>query len=141
MSNITEINNKLINAATASFVTASNVSGIVDSASVALTASFAPNYVLTSVTSSMLQPYVLTSQTSSMTAGTASLALRASGSLTGSLLGTASYVSGSVFTGANPALSASYALTASYTLNGGNGGGGGTDLGLVYAISIGYIMP
>jgi hypothetical protein len=40
-----------------------------------------------------------------------------SGSLTGSLFGTASYVSGSVFTNANPALSASYALTASYALN------------------------
>ena len=38
----------------------------------AVTASFAPNYVLTSTTSSMLQPYVLTSQTSSMTVATAS---------------------------------------------------------------------
>ncbi len=36
------------------------------------------------------------------------------GGFTGSLLGTASYVSGSVFTSTNPALSASYALTASY---------------------------
>ena len=35
-------------------------------------------------------------------------------SFTGSLFGTASYVSGSVFTGTNLALSASYALTASY---------------------------
>jgi len=42
-----------------------------------------------------------------------------SGSLTGSAT-TASYVSGSVFTSTNPALSASYALTASYALNGGN---------------------
>jgi hypothetical protein len=40
-----------------------------------------------------------------------------SGSLTGSLFGTASYVNGSVFTSANPALSASYATTASYALN------------------------
>jgi hypothetical protein len=73
---------------------------------------------------------------------TASLALRASGSLTGSLLGTASYVSGSIFTNTNPALSASYALTASYALNAGSGGGGGgTNLGLVYAVSIGYFMP
>jgi len=39
------------------------------------------------------------------------------GGLTGSLFGTASYVSGSVFTNANPALSASYALTASYIAN------------------------
>jgi len=72
---------------------------------------------------------------------TSSLSLRASGSLTGSLLGTASYVSGSIFTNTNPALSASYALTASYALNAGSGGGGGTNLGLVYAISIGYLMP
>ena len=44
-------------------------------------------------------------------------------SFTGSLFGTASYVTGSIFTSANPALSASYALTASYALNGGGGGG------------------
>ena len=99
-------------------------------ASHALTASLAPNYVLTSTTSSMLQPYVLTTSTSSMSVATASLALRASGSLTGSLLGTASwasssitasYVSGNIFTSTNPALSASYALTASYAMNGGGG--------------------
>jgi len=36
---------------------------------------------------------------------------------TGSLFGTASYVSGSIFTSTNPALSASYALTASYVAN------------------------
>lgn len=59
----------------------------------ALTASLAPNYVLTSVTSSMLQPYVLTSQTSSMSVASASVAT-----------------------------SASYALTASFALNGGGGG-------------------
>jgi hypothetical protein len=97
-------------------------------ASHALTASLAPNYVLTSATSSMLQPYVLTSQTSSMSVATASLALGVSGSLTGSLLGTASwasnsitasYISGNIFTSTNPALSASYALTASYAMNGG----------------------
>jgi hypothetical protein len=61
---------------------------------------------------------------------------------TGSLQGTASYVSGSIFTNANPALSASYALTASYALNAGSGGGGGgINLGLTYAVSIGYFMP
>jgi hypothetical protein len=38
------------------------------------------------------------------------------GEFTGSLFGTASYVSGSVFTSTNPALSASYAATASYVL-------------------------
>jgi len=36
---------------------------------------------------------------------------------------TASYVTGSIFTSANPVLSASYALTASYALNGGGGSG------------------
>ena len=48
-----------------------------------------------------------------------------SGSFTGNLIGTAttaSYISGSVFTSTNPALSASYALTASFALNGGGGG-------------------
>jgi hypothetical protein len=39
---------------------------------------------------------------------------------TGSLLGTASYVTGSVFSSTNPALSASYALTASYAANAGS---------------------
>lgn len=54
--------------------------------------------------------------------------LRLTGSLdvtqgiTGSLLGTASYVTGSIFTGTNPALTSSYALTASYALNAGGGG-------------------
>jgi hypothetical protein len=48
-----------------------------------------------------------------------------SGSFTGNLIGTAttaSYISGSVFTSTNPALSASYALTASYAINGGGSG-------------------
>ena len=80
MANITQINGNLINAATASY---------------AATASLAPNYVLNSATSSFItsaqtSSFVLNSQTSSMTAGTSSLALRASGSLTGSLLGTSS---------------------------------------------------
>lgn len=44
---------------------------------------------------------------------------------TGSLLGTASY--------------SNQALTASYAMNGG--GTGGTNLGLVYAVSLGYLMP
>jgi hypothetical protein len=89
-------------------------------------------------------------------AATASLSLSASGSLTGSLLGTSSW-----------AYSASQALTASFALNGGGGGitliqagtgidvtngsgptvtisttsTGGTNLGLVYAVSLGYLMP
>jgi hypothetical protein len=40
---------------------------------------------------------------------------------------------------ASLAVSSSYATTASFALNGG--GDGGTNLGLVYAISLGYIMP
>jgi hypothetical protein len=65
-----------------------------------------------------------------------------SGSITLTTVPTASYVTGSIFTDANPALSASYALTASYAMNGGGGGGGGgTSLGLVYAVSLGYLMP
>tara|TARA_R110000868_G_scaffold239973_1_gene494486 strand:- start:932 stop:2890 length:1959 start_codon:yes stop_codon:yes gene_type:complete len=40
-----------------------------------------------------------------------------SGSFTGNLFGTASYVSGSVFTSTNPALSASYALSSSNALS------------------------
>lgn len=44
--------------------------------------------------------------------------VNATAGFTGSLLGTASYVTGSVFTSANPALSASYALTASHVVGG-----------------------
>jgi hypothetical protein len=54
--------------------------------------------------------------------GTASWAQSASQALTASFVQiaqTASYVTGSVFTNTNPALSASYALTASHALNGG----------------------
>jgi hypothetical protein len=59
---------------------------------------------------------------------------------TGSLFGTsswaqnaisASYVTGSIFTSTNPALSSSYALTASYALNGGGGAGLTTKAGSV----------
>jgi hypothetical protein len=66
-------------------------------------------------------------------------------SFTGSLFGTASFAtSASQAVSASYALTASYAtqaLTASYAINAGSGGGGGTNLGLVYAISIGYLMP
>jgi hypothetical protein len=57
--------------------------------------------------------------------------ISASSGITGSLFGTASwafnavtasYVTGSIFTSTNQALSASYALTASFALNGGGGG-------------------
>lgn len=138
------------------------------SSSQALTASFAPNYVLNSATSS----FVLNSQTSSFVTNsrTSSFAttgsnvfrgdqiisgsftvftgsaielqvtdtgvrignaitdihnvtgsLRVSDSITGSLFGTASYVTGSIFTSTNPALSSSFALTASYALSGVGG--------------------
>ena len=50
--------------------------------------------------------------------------------ITGSLQGTASWADS-----ASQAISASYALTASYALS------SETDLGLTYAISIGYFMP
>ena len=60
------------------------------------------SYVLNSATSSMLSPYVLTSSTSSMS------------------VATASFTTGSVFTGTNPALTSSFAITASYALNAGN---------------------
>lgn len=51
-----------------------------------------------------------------------------SSGITGSLFGTASYVTGSIFTSINPALSASYALTASYALNSsGTGTPGGAN--------------
>ena len=66
-------------------------------------------------------------------------------SFTGSLFGTASFAtSASQAVSASYVLTASYAtqaLTASYAINAGSGGGGGTDLGLTYAISIGYFMP
>ena len=45
--------------------------------------------------------------------------ITSTGGFTGSLFGTASYVTGSIFSGTNPALSSSYALTASYALNAG----------------------
>jgi len=107
------------NAITASYITSSNITGIVTSASYALTASywsgsilnatsasyadtasFAPNYVLNSVTASMLTPYVLTSVTSSM------LSPYVLSSSTGSFITNSQTSSMSV-------LSASYSATAS----------------------------
>lgn len=46
--------------------------------------------------------------------------------ITSSLFGTASYVTGSIFTSTNPALSASYAVTAAFALNAGASGIGGS---------------
>jgi len=60
------------------------------------------NYLPNSATASMLSPYVLTSSTSSMS------------------VATASFTTGSVFTGTNPALTSSFAITASYAINAGN---------------------
>ena len=102
-----------ITAQTASFITGSNVYGpfgansVISSSnaqtasfvlqavssSFASTASFAPNYQLTSGTGSMLAPYVLTASTSSMTvlsasfASTASFAQGGNGSFSGSFSG------------------------------------------------------
>lgn len=57
----------------------------------------------------------------SLFVSTAVTASRFSGSFTGSLFGTSSYVTGSLFNSNNLALSSSYAITASYALNGGGG--------------------
>jgi len=126
-------------ALTASYIqTAQTASYVLQaiSSSFASTASFAPDYVLTSVTGSMLQPYVLTSVTSSMnvlsaqtasyvqTAQTASYVLNA---VSSSIASTASYVTASNVYGPyglNSILSSSYALTASYALTSAGGGSG-----------------
>ena len=75
--------------------------------------------------------------------------LNVSDSITGSLFGTASWATNAVTAsfvtgsnvygpfGSNSIISASYALTASYALNAGGGGSGGTDLGLVQAMTVG----
>lgn len=56
----------------------------------------------------------------SLFVSTAVTASRFSGSFTGSLFGTASYVTGSVFNSNNLALSASYAISASYSVTSSN---------------------
>jgi hypothetical protein len=120
-------------------------------ASYALTASYAPDYVLNAVTASMLAPYVLTSVTSSMTvlsssfAATASLApnylllsdtasmlqpyvlTSVTSSMTVLNAQTASFITASNVYGPyglNSILSSSYALTASYALTSAGGGSG-----------------
>ena len=83
----------------------------IESASYALTASYAPDYVLNSTTSSMLAPYLLISQTSSIVVLSSSYALTSSyaqTTLTASYALTSSY--------ALIARTASYALTSSYAL-------------------------
>ena len=111
-------------ALTASFITASGVNGPFGLNSVA-SASYA--------SSSFSASYAVSSSraVSASYATTASyLVGGASGSFTGSLFGTASYVTGAVFTSNNPALSASYATTASYATyaaNAATGKPGGSD--------------
>jgi hypothetical protein len=110
------------------------------------------------VTGSLTVTEYITGSFTGSLQGTASWADSASQALT------ASYVVGSIFDSTNPVLSASYALTASYAMNGGGGGGGNitliqagngievingagptvtvsSNLGLTYAISLGYLMP
>jgi hypothetical protein len=102
------------------------------SSSFASTASFAPNYVLTSATSSMLQPYVLTSQTSSMSVASASVATSASYALTASfaLNGGGTINTGSLLTTASVNLNTitftkGDGSTFPITVDTGSGGGGG----------------
>jgi hypothetical protein len=94
------------------------------SSSFATTALIAPDYLQLSSTSSMLESYVLNSSTSSFVQN----------AQTSSML--EPYVLNSV-TSSMSVLSSSFATTASYALNAG-GSGGGTNLGLVVAISLGY---
>ena len=106
-----------ISSSYASSSTSASYASSSTSASYAETASLAPNYVLNSATSSFItnsqtSSFVQNSQTSSFSTGSFT------GSFTGSLFGTASYVTGSIFTSTNRALSASNALTASYYVNG-----------------------
>jgi hypothetical protein len=114
------------------------------SSSFASTASLAPNYQLTSGTGSMLQPYVLTSTTSSMSVATASYVENAQSAsyvqqaVSSSFATTASYASNggvtSIVAGTNITISSA---TGSVTINSTGGGGGGTDLGLVQAMTLG----
>ena len=107
-------------AATASLALATSSSIVTDAAAyrVALLAANNQNIVRTSDTNISYQPDIGQLQVPSV--------LATSG-VTASLQGTASW--------------ATNAITASYALNAGSGGGGGTNLGLVYAVSLGYLMP
>jgi hypothetical protein len=94
-------------------LTAQTLLGSVVSASYAETASFAPNYVLTTATSSMLAPYVLISNTSSMSVLSSSFSSTASYV---QLAQTASYVLQAVSASvATNAISSSFSNTASYS--------------------------
>jgi hypothetical protein len=82
------------------------------SASYALTASYAENASIN--TGSLVTTSSFNNFTSSYSTGSFT------GSFIGELIGTASYVTGSIFDNINPVLSSSYALTASYAENVGN---------------------
>ena len=106
-------------ALSASYVTASNVYGpfgsnSIISSSYALTASFALNAGGGSgfpfLGNALITGSLLVSQSGIIVTGSVS----STGGFTGSLFGTASYVTGSIFTSTNPALTASYALTYPY---------------------------
>ena len=107
-------------AATASLALGVSSSVVTDATAyrVALLAANNQNIVRTSGTNISYQPDIGQLQVPSV--------LATSG-VTASLQGTASW--------------ATNAITASYALNAGSGGGGGTNLGLVYAVSLGYLMP
>jgi len=117
MPNISEINGYGINAESASYAaTASLLLGSVVSASYAATASYSTTLgaAFSNTSDGTLRLINSANTTISSVLVTASLALRVSGSLTGSLLGTATTASYVL-----QAVSASYALTASYAANGG----------------------
>ena len=82
----------------------------------------ASNYVLNNAPSSFVQnsqtsSFVTNSQTSSFVTNSQTSSFVTNSQTSSMSVATASYVSGSVFTSTNPALSASYALTASYAAN------------------------
>ncbi len=112
-----------INAATASFVTASNVwgpfgSNSIQSASYASGSTSASYAQTASFALNVSSPFPFTG--SAIITGSLVITGSTISTLgfTGSLFGTASYVSGSVFGATNPASSASYASTASHVENG-----------------------
>ena len=135
ISSITSLTASL--ASTASYV----LNGV--SSSYAATASLALNYVLNSATSSFVtnsqtssfvqnsqtSSFVLNSQTGSMTVGTASLALRTSGSLTGSLLGTSSWATNALTSSYVTNLNQNIIITGSLTVSGSITSTGTTTLG------------
>ena len=115
-------------ASTASFapnyvLTSATSSMTVVSSSFASTASFAPNYQLTSGTGSMLAPYVLTSTTSSMSVATSSFAQGGNGSFSGSFSGSGANLNSipaSAITGLSSTQIATGSVTASVSTGTGS---------------------